>query len=1041
MAHFFIDRPRFAIVIALIMLLAGVIAIGNLPVAQYPNIAPPSIRVTATYPGASAKTLEETVTAVVEEEMNGIEGLQNISSDSSSSGVANVTVTFKSGTDIDIAQVEVNNRVKRVEARLPEEVRRQGLRVDKATQNYMKIITLSSNDGSMDSIALGNYANTQIIDELRRVEGVGEAEVFGTQYAMRIWLDPIKLTSFNLTPSDVVSAIQNQNVQVASGELGALPASVGQALNATVVTDSRLTTVRDFERVLLKVRATGSSVRLQDVAKVELGGESYASTAFVNGQPAAAMGIKLSPTGNAVETSTLLDQRMKELARFFPAGMEWDTPYDTTDFVRISITEVIHTLLEAVVLVFLVMLLFLQNLRATLIPTVVVPVALMGAFLGMSLFGFSINVLTLFGLVLAIGILVDDAIVVVENVERIMREEGLPPREATRKAMTQITGAIVGITTVLVAVFVPMAFFTGSVGAIYRQFSLALITSILFSAFLALSLTPALCATLLKPHGEDAKGFFGWFNRTFDRSTDRYQKGVGYMIQRAGRFMLIYLILVGGVTFFAFRLPTSFLPQEDQGYFVTIVQLPAGATQERTIKVLRTMENYYLKDEPNVSKIVTIAGFSFFGTGQNAGIAFVRLKDWSERTRPDQHVEAVIGRAWGALSRVRDAVIFPLNPPSIPELGNATGFEFQLKEIGGQGHEALTDARNMLLGMAMQEPHLIGVRPEGMEDTPQLQVDIDREKAGALGVPIHDINVTLSIALGSAYVNDFVYKGEVQKVIVQAAAGARMLPEHIMQLRVRNNDGSMVPFSAFASAHWIMGSPRLTRYNGAPSMKIGGQAAPGVSSGEAMAVMSRLAEKLPEGFTYEWSGASYEEILSEAQAPALFMLSLLVVYLCLAALYESWSIPVGVVLAVPLGVLGSLAAVYLMQMPNDVFFKIGLITIIGLAAKNAILIIEFAKDEELRGVGMMAATVDACRMRLRPILMTSLAFTFGVLPLALSSGAGAASRQAIGTGVVGGMIAATFLAILFVPVFYIAVRKWMMRSKPIPSSHLNQPHL
>ncbi|MGC1510076.1 efflux RND transporter permease subunit [Ketobacter sp. MCCC 1A13808] len=1032
MARFFIDRPRFACVIALIILLGGVLSIGNLPVAQYPNIAPPSIKVSASYPGASAQTLEETVTAVIEQEMNGIEGLQSISSDSSASGSANITITFASGTDTNIAQVEVNNRVKRVEARLPEQVRRQGLRVDKATRNYMMIITLSSNDGSMDAIALGNYVNNHIIDEIRRVKGVGEAEVFGTQYAMRIWLDPIKLTAFSLTPGDVVSAVQTQNVQVAAGELGGLPSNVGQMLNATVVTDSRLSTVKDFENVLLKVNATGSSVRLGDVARVELGGESYASSAFANGQPAAAMGIKLSPTGNAVETNALIVERMQQLAQFFPAGMVWDSPYDTTAFVRISITEVIHTLLEAVFLVFLVMLLFLQNLRATLIPTIVVPVALMGAFIGLNLFGFSINVLTLFGLVLGIGILVDDAIVVVENVERIMREERLSPLEATRKAMRQITGAIVGITTVLVAVFIPMAFFSGSVGAIYRQFSLALITSILFSAFLALSLTPALCATLLKPHGEDHKGFFGWFNRMFDHSNNGYQKGVSYMVKRIGRFMLIYLIIVGGVTFFAFRLPTSFLPQEDQGYFITIVQLPSGATQERTIKVLRTMENYYLKNDPNVEKIVSIAGFSFFGTGQNAGIAFVRLKDWSERKRPDQHVEAVIGRAWGALSSVRDAVIFPLNPPSIPELGTATGFEFQLKEIGGQGHAALTDARNMLLGMAMQEKKLIGVRPEGMEDTSQLRVDVDREKAGALGISINEINTTLGIALGSSYINDFVNKGQVQKVIVQADAYGRMLPENIMQLRVRNNEGNMVPFSAFADAEWIMGSPRLTRYNGSPSMKIGGQAAAGVSSGEAMDVMARLASKLPTGFTYEWSGQSYEEIVSEAQAPALFMLSLLVVFLCLAALYESWSIPVGVILAVPLGVLGCLAAVYIRGMPNDVFFKIGLITIIGLAAKNAILIIEFAKDEELRGVDMMTATIDACRMRLRPILMTSLAFTFGVVPLAISSGAGAASRQAIGTGVVGGMIAATFLAILFVPVFYIAVRKWMMRSKPIP---------
>jgi multidrug efflux pump len=1035
MARFFIDRPIFACVIAVIILLGGSLTISDLPVAQYPNIAPPSVRVTATYPGASAQVLEETVTAVVEQEMNGIEGLLSLSSDSSSSGVANITITFSPGIDFDIAQVEVNNRVKRVEARLPEQVRRQGLRVEKATRNYMMILTISSSNGSMDAIALGNYANAYLLDEIRRVKGVGEAEVFGTEYAMRIWLDPIKLTAFSLTPEDVVAAIQSQNIQVAAGELGALPSNIGQMLNATVVTDSRLNSVEEFEKVLLKVNANGSSVRLRDVANVELGGESYASTAYANGQPAAAIAVKLSPVGNAVETSSLIKQRMEQLAPYFPAGMIWDNPYDTTDFVRISIREVVQTLFEAIVLVFLVMFLFLQNWRATLIPTLVVPVALMGAFIGMGLFGFSINVLTLFGLVLAIGILVDDAIVVVENVERIMREENLPPKEATRKAMGQITGAIVGITTVLVAVFVPMAFFSGSVGAIYRQFSLALITSILFSAFLALSLTPALCATLLKSdHKQPNKGFFAWFNRVFDRSTHGYEKGVGYLLKRSGRVMLIYAILVAGVTFFSMRLPTSFLPQEDQGYFVTIVQLPAGATQERTIKVLRSMENYFLQNEPNVEKIVSVAGFSFFGTGQNSGIAFVRLKGWDQRQKPDQHVDAVIGRAWSALSSVRDAVIFPLNPPSIPELGTATGFEFQLKDVGGLGHEKLTEARNLLLGMAMQEAKLQGVRPEGMEDTPQLKVDIDREKARALGIAISDINNTLGIALGSSYINDFVNQGQVQKVIVQADASARMMPDHILQLRVRNQQGDMVPFSAFADIHWVMGSPRLTRYNGVPSMKIGGQAAAGISSGEAMNVMEAFSQKLPPGFGFEWSGQSYEEILSEAQAPALFMLSLLVVFLCLAALYESWSIPVAVVLAVPLGVLGSLAAVYLRGMPNDVFFKVGLITIIGLAAKNAILIVEFAKDEEIKGVPLLESTINACRMRLRPILMTSLAFTFGVLPLAISSGAGAASRQAIGTGVIGGMISATLLAIVFVPIFYVMVRKWLARSKPLNQS-------
>ncbi|MEZ5511908.1 MAG: efflux RND transporter permease subunit [Gammaproteobacteria bacterium] len=1034
MARFFIDRPIFAWVIALLILLGGVLSLRQLPVAQYPNIAPPSIAVTATYPGASAQTLEETITAIIEQELNGIEGLLYMSSNSNSDGSATITAYFESGTDVDVALVEVNNRVKRVEARLPEDVRRQGVRVDKATRNFLMIVTISSSDGSMDATALGDYANTRILDQLRRVEGVGEAQVFGTEYAMRIWLDPVKLTAFNLIPSDVVAAIQSQNVQVAAGEIGALPAVLGQQLNATVVTDSRLSTPEEFGEILLKANPDGSSVRLKDVARIALGGASYARTAFMNGQPAAPLAIKLSPSGNAVETARLVRERMEQLAQYFPEGMSWDIPYDTSAFVEISIREVVKTLLEAVLLVFLVMLVFLQNFRATLIPTLVVPVALMGAFIGMSLFGFSINVLTMFGLVLAIGILVDDAIVVVENVERIMHEEKLNPLEATRKAMTQITGAIVGITVVLVAVFVPMAFFAGSVGNIYRQFSLALITSILFSAFLALSLTPALCATLLKRHeGEGPrKGFYGWFNRVFDRTTQFYERGVHHVLRRTVRYFMIFVALVGGVTWFALRLPTAFIPEEDQGYFITIVQLPAGATQQRTVDVLRQMENYFLKEEPNVEKMVTVAGFSFFGGGQNNGIAFVRLKDWDQRPNPDQHVKAVVGRAFAHLSQIKDAVIFPLNPPSIPELGTATGFEFQLQDIGGNGHARLTEARNQLLGLASKHPALQAVRPEGLEDTPQLDVNIDRAKASALGISIADINSTLSIALGSAYANDFVRAGRVQKVMVQADAPTRMLPEDVLKLRVRNNRGDMVPFSAFASVDWVMGSPRLERFNGLPSMKIGGQAAPGHSSGEAMAVMEQLAAQLPEGFSFEWAGVSLEERISGDQAPALFAISLLVVFLCLAALYESWSIPVAVMLVVPLGVLGSLAAVYLRGMPNDVYFKVGLITIIGLSSKNAILIVEFAKELQEQGKSVVAATIEACRLRFRPILMTSLAFTFGVMPLALSSGAGAASRQAIGTGVMGGMIAATVLAVIFVPVFFVVIRQLFSGKKVNP---------
>ena len=1031
MAHFFINRPIFAWVIALLILLGGILSIRQLPVAQYPSIAPPSIAVTATYPGASAQTLEETVTALIEQEMNGVESLQYISSNSSSDGTATVTVYFKTGTDINIAQVEVNNRVKRVEARLPEEVRRQGVRVDKATRNFMMIIAISSSDASMNATALGDYANSRLLDQIRRVKGVGEAQVLGTEYAMRVWLDPVKLTAFSLLPNDVVKAIQSQNVQVAAGEVGGLPAELGQMLNASVVTESRLSTPEQFGEILLKANPDGSAVRIRDVGRVELGGASYARAAFLNGQPAAPLAIKLSPSGNAVETAALVRTRMAELARYFPKGMIWDIPYDTSAFVSISIQEVVKTLLEAVALVFLVMLVFLQNWRATLIPTLVVPVALMGAFIGMNLFGFSINVLTLFGLVLAIGILVDDAIVVVENVERIMAEEGLSPLAATRKAMSQITGAIVGITTVLVAVFIPMAFFGGSVGAIYRQFSLALIVSILFSAFLALSLTPALCATLLRRHPHDGprKGFFGWFNRAFSATTRSYETGVRHILKRSLRFFALYMVVVTAMTWFAVRLPTAFIPEEDQGYFITIVQLPAGATQQRTLAVLRQMENYFLKQEPNVAKMVAVAGFSHFGGGQNMGIAFIRLKDWSERPNPDQHVTAVVGRARGYLSSLGDAIIFPLNPPSIPELGTATGFEFQLQDRGGLGHVALTEARNQLLGLAAKHPALMGVHPEGLEDTPQLDVQIDRAKASALGVAIGDINSTLAVALGSAYANDFVRAGRIQKVLVQADASARMLPEQVLNLRVRNNQNHMVPFSAFAHARWVMGSPRLERYNGIPSMKIGGQAAAGFSSGQAMKAMEQLAAQLPDGFGYEWSGTSYEERLSGAQAPGLFVISVLVIFLCLAALYESWTIPASVLLVVPLGILGALAAVYLRGMPNDVYFKVGLITIIGLAAKNAILIVEFAKDVLAQGRPLLDATLAAARLRFRPIIMTSLAFAFGVLPLAISTGAGAASRQAIGTGVLGGIIAATVLAVLFVPLFFVMVMKYFPKGK------------
>jgi multidrug efflux pump len=867
-----------------------------------------------------------------------------------------------------------------------------------------------------------------VIDSIRRVPGVGQADLFGTEYAMRIWLDPSKLTGYNLTPTDVTAAVGEQNIQVAVGELGGTPSPKGTELNATVTTESRLTTPEQFGNILLRTNPDGSSVRIKDVGRVELGGADYSTLARTNGKPSAAIAIKLAPTGNALATATAVRAKMEELSKTFPADYQYSVPYDTSAFVKISIEEVIKTLLEAVVLVFLVMYLFLQNFRATLIPTLVVPIALLGTFGALLAFGFSINVLTMFGMVLAIGILVDDAIVVVENVERIMSEEGLSPREATRKAMGQITGAIIGITLVLTAVFIPMAFFSGSVGNIYRQFSLSLISSMAFSALLALTLTPALCATLLKPveagHHHEKTGFFGWFNRTFARASTSYQGVVARILKRTGRYLIIYAVIIVGVVVLFKRLPSSFLPDEDQGYMITVVQLPNGATQDRTIGVLKQIEDYYLQKESKVvDQMITVAGFSFFGRGQNGGIAFVRLKDWKERTGDGETAQALVGRAFGALSFIKDAIIFPLNPPAISELGNSSGFDFRLQDRTGQGHAKLMEARNMMLGMAAKSPVLMGVRPEGQEDAPQLQIDIDREKAKALGVTVASINSTLSIAFGSNYVNDFIYEGRVRKVIVEAEGSDRRLPDDLTKLRVRNSNGDMVAFAAFATSKWVMGSPRLERYNGMPAVKLAGQAAPGRSTGEAMRVMEENFAKLPPGFGFEWSGQSYEERLAGSQEPILYTLSLIIVFLCLAALYESWSIPFSVLLVVPLGVLGALLGVTLRGMPNDVYFKVGLIATIGLSAKNAILIVEFAKDLQAQGKGLIEATLEAVHLRFRPILMTSMAFILGVLPLAIATGAGSGSQRAIGTGVMGGMITATVLAIFLVPVFFVVVRK------------------
>ena len=1024
-SKFFIDRPIFAWVIALFIVVLGTAAITKLPVSQYPTVAPPSIVITTAYPGASAQVLESSVLAVIEQELNGAPNLIYMESSADANGGGQITVTFEPGTDVAIAQIEVQNRLSRATPRLPSAVTQQGVRVDKARSNFLLFVMLTSKNPAYDPVALGDYAARNIQPELLRVPGVGQAQLFGTERAMRVWIDPGKLVGLGLTPADVTSAIRAQNLQVSAGTVGGLPNLATQTNFATVTVGGQLTTVAEFGQVIVRANADGSTVRLKDVARIELGGQTYASSSRLNGVTATGIGVQLAPSGNALATAKAIKARMAELSAFFPEGVSYEVPYDSSKFVSISIEQVIKTLIEAVALVFLVMLLFLQNLRYTLIPTIVVPVALLGTFAVMLVAGFSINVLTLFGMVLAIGILVDDAIVVVENVERLMAEEGLSPVEATRKAMGQITGAIIGITVVLVSVFVPMAFFAGSVGNIYRQFSLSMVASMLFSALLALTLTPALCATLLKPvdpgHHEK-RGFFGWFNRGFKRTTHGYEGLVARIIRKAGRYLVIYAAVLAAVGFMYTKLPTSFLPNEDQGYLIVNVQLPPGATLSRTEAVMQQVEGFFLK-QPEVDKVVGVLGFSFSGSGQNAALAFVPLKDWSERQGPQHSAQAVAGRAFGALMGVRDAFIFPLSPPPIPELGNATGFTFRLQDRTGQGHDALLAARNQLLGMAGQSKVLAGVRPDGLEDAPQLRLEIDRERAAAQGVSYDSIASVLATAFGSTYVNDFPNQGRLQRVIVQAEAAARMQPEDLLKLYVPNSKGQQVPISAFATTRWVTGPVQMVRYNGYPAMKISGDAAKGASTGDAMLEMERLASQLPPGFGFEWTGQSREEKLSGSQAMVLLAFSMLAVFLCLAALYESWSIPVAVLLVVPLGILGALSGVWLRDMPNDVYFKVGLITIIGLSAKNAILIIEFAKDLQAEGKGLLEATLEACHLRFRPIIMTSFAFILGVLPLAIASGAGSASQRAIGTGVMGGMVTATVLAVFFVPVFYVVVRK------------------
>jgi multidrug efflux pump len=1032
MAQFFIDRPIFAWVIALFILVLGGVAVTQLPVAQYPPVAPPSIIVSAGYPGASAQTLEDSVLGVIEREMNGSPGLIYMESVAQADGSGSITLSFQPGTSADLAQVDVQNRLSRAAPRLPLAVVQQGVRVDKARSNFLLFTILSSDNPALDPVALGDYASRNVLPEIQRVPGVGQAQLFGTERAMRIWIDPAKLVGLRLSASDVNAAITAQNAQVSSGTIGDLPNLPGQTTFATVVVRGQLTSTEQFGNIVLRANPDGSTVRLRDVARVELGAQSYGTQARLNGQPSTGIGVQLSPTGNALATAKAIKLRLEQLAPFFPPGVKATIPYDSSKFVEISIRKVVETLLEAVLLVFLVMYLFLQNIRYTIIPTLVVPIALMGTFAVLLALGYSINVLTMFGMVLVIGIVVDDAIVVVENVERIMSAEGLPPLQATRKAMGQISGAIIGVTVVLVSVFVPLAFFSGSIGNIYRQFAVVMLSSILFSAFMALSFTPALCASILKPveagHHHAKGGFFGWFNRGFTRTAKGYESWVAKVIKRAGRFLVLYGVIIAAVVLLLGRLPTSFLPNEDQGNILVNVQLPPGATANRTREVMKEVEGFMLQ-QPEVQSMVSVLGFSFAGTGQNAGFAFVTLKDWNERDGAEHSAQGLVGRAFGALGRIRDAFIFPVSPPPIPELGRANGFAMRLQDRGGNGHDALLAARNQLLGMAAQSKLLTAVRPDGLEDASQLELSIDRDKAAALGVSFTAINSALSTALGSSYVNDFPNAGRLQRVVVQADAPTRMQAEDLLRLNAPNSVGQPVPLSAFATTAWITGPMQTVRYNGYPTMRIAGEPAPGTSTGAALVEMERLASRLPTGFAFEWTGQSREEKLSGSTAVVLFAFSLLAVFLCLAALYESWSIPFAVILVVPLGVLGVAIATGLRGLENDVYFKVGLITIIGLSAKNAVLIIEFAKDLHAQGKGVVEAVLEAAHLRFRPILMTSMAFILGVLPLVLASGAGSASQHAIGTGVMGGMITATALSVFFVPLFFVVVRRFFKGSE------------
>lgn len=1037
MARFFIDRPVFAWVISIIIMLAGALSIFKLPIAQYPEVAPPSVSIGINYPGASAQTVQDTVIQIIEQGLTGIDRVQYMSSTSDSSGRGEVTLTFLAGTDPDIAQVQVQNKLQTSMPLLPQEVQQQGIRVTKSSAGFLMVLGFVSSDGAMDKYDIADYVAANVQDQLSRVNGVGQIQLFGSQYAMRIWLDANKLATYSLTSVDVVTAVRAQNAQIAAGELGGTPALPGQQINASIVVQTRLSSPEEFRNILLRVNQDGSQIRLGDVARVELGGENYQFETEYNNRPATGLAITLASGANALDTANAVRKRIGELQSFFPQGLEVVYPYDTTPFVKLSIEAVVHTLIEAIVLVFLVMYLFLQNFRATLIPTIAVPVVLLGTFAVLSVFGYSINTLTMFAMVLAIGLLVDDAIVVVENVERVMAEEGLSPLEATRKSMQQITGALIGIALVLSAVFVPMAFFGGSTGIIYRQFSITIVSAMVLSVIVALTLTPALCASLLKPVHQDhyeKKGFFGWFNRNFNKATNKYQTSVGSMLGKTGRYMVIYIAIVVALGVLFMRLPSSFLPDEDQGIMFTQMTLPVGATKERSMVVMDQIEKHYLENEKAaVRSVFSVIGFSFSGRGQNNAIAFVGMRDWSERTDESLHVQSIAARAMGAFSKIKEAMVFPFVPPAITQLGTSSGFNLQLQDLGGLGHEALMQARNQFLGMAAQDKRLVGVRPNGQDDNPQFKLDVNQEKAAALGVSLSDINAIFSTVWAASYVNDFIDKGRVKKVFVQGEAQYRMLPEDVKNWYVRNNKGEMVPFSAFTSGRWIYGSPRLERYNGVSSLNIIGQGAPGISSGDAMLAVEEIIAKLPAGIGYQWTGMSLQERESGSQAPLLYALSILIVFLCLAALYESWSVPFAVILVVPLGVIGAVLFAMGRGLSNDVYFQVGLLTTIGLAAKNAILIVEFAKSLYEEGMGLLEATLEAVRMRLRPIIMTSLAFMLGVTPLVLSTGAGSGSQNAIGTGVFGGMFSATVLAIFFVPVFFVVV--FRLAQRWFPKSH------